>query len=472
MQTLKPEKPKQNEQDGHSVNPADLAFTARGNTWRNIRLILVREYKIPVRSKTFMIVTIIMVLLVVVASFVPTLIQWFSSNSQTKVVVITTTGPVAKQDVIAYLDQTLNVNTNASGINTQSNNSDYKITQAQPEESEALHTKVQNGDLDTLLTITRNQNGDLVFDYYTKNSVDGLSSTSIRQALTLLAINDRLDRSGLSQSQIVQLFIPPEIKAASVSDEKAGGKTGEERAASYFVALFLVIILFSTIYNYGVAIAQGAAEEKSNRIMEIMISAATPFQLMMGKIIGIGLVGFTQVLLVATSGVTAFLLQNPIKEFLFGTKTGGVQIDITKISINALIFFLIFYILGFMLYAALYAAVGSLVSRPEDVQAALAPLSIINIGAYLVAVFGLQAIDATWVTVLSYFPFFTPILMFSRLVLGSAQWWEGAISVVVLLFFTVIFTWLSSRVYRAGVLLYGRKPTTGQILKLMWSKGR
>jgi len=472
VQLLKPKKPKQDNPSNHSINPADLAFTARGKTWRNIRLILVREYLARVRRKIFVISTVILVLMVVVSSFVPTIIQWFSSNFQTKLAVIVSTGPVAGQDAITYLNQALNLTSTVGGTDVSGSNAAYKITQAQPTEANTLRKKVQDGDLDTLLTINRNQNGDLIFDYYTKNGMEGLGSVRLSQALTILALNDRLDRSGLSQNQIAQLFTPPEIKATSVSDEKAGGKTAEERAASYIVALFLVIVLFSTIYNYGVAIAQGAAEEKTNRIMEIMISAATPFQLMMGKIIGIGLVGFTQVSIVASSGVAASLLQNPIKEALLGNKTGGVQIDITKISINALVFFLIFYILGFMLYAALYAAVGSLVSRQEDVQGALTPLSFLNIGAYMVAVFSLQAIDATWVTVLSYFPFFTPILMFSRLVLGSAQWWEGLLSVIILLIFTIIFTWLSSRVYRAGVLLYGRKPTTGQIFKLMWAKGK
>ena len=84
----------------------------------------------------------------------------------------------------------------------------------------------------------------------------------------------------------------------------------------------------------------------------------------------------------------------------------------------------------------------------------------------------LQAIDATWVTVLSYIPFFTPMIMFGRLALGAASWWEGLLSVGMLLVFTVLLTWLSSRVYRAGVLLYGRKPTTAQIFKLMWAKNR
>jgi ABC-2 type transport system permease protein len=467
----KPKKPEQEVNAANSVNPTDLGFTAaRGSNGRNIRLIIGREYKARVRRRAFVISSVVMVVLVIVASFVPTMIQYFSSNSRTKVAVINNAGQVAGQDLVTYLNATLNLSVNGNGVSAPTQNGDYEVRKSPPNEADTLRKQVKDGELDGLLIVSRQASGELSYDYYSKGSVDGLSTARIRQALTVLSINDRLARSGLPQNQVATVFNPPDIKATSASQEKAGGKTDEEQAASYLLSFFLVVVLFMTIYGYGVAVAQGAAEEKSNRVMEIMVSAATPFQLMMGKIIGIGLAGFTQVSIIATTGVLAFLAQNPIKEALLGNKTGGIQVDVTKISLTALLFFLIFYVLGFTLFASLYAAVGSLVSRQEDVQVALTPLSIINTAGYMVAVFGLQAIDATWVTVLSYVPFFTPFLMFGRLALGAASWWEGLIAVGVLLVSTVILTWLSSRVYRAGVLLYGRKLSTGQILKLMWAR--
>ncbi len=475
MLGLKPEKkPDMTEPIVNTVNPSDLSINARGNTWRNIQLIVSREYRARVYRRIFVIATVIMVVLVILASFVPTLVEFLSSNSQTKINVIDNAGSIAGQPAITYLDQSLNLNLTGNGnsaVPGQSTKAEYLITKVTANETDAIRKKVQSGDLDALLTINRNSNGDLVYDYYTKNSTEGLGATRVRQALTVMSINDRLSRAGLPQAQVAQLFSPPEIKAVSTSQEKAG-QTDAERGVSYLIAFLLVIVLFMTIYGYGVAVAQGAAEEKSNRVMEIMISAATPFQLMMGKIIGIGLAGFTQVAVLVVAGIGAFLLQNPIKSLILGNKTGGTQIDITNVSISALAFFLVFYVLGFLLYASLYAAIGSLVSRQEDVQAALTPLSIINTAGYMVAVFGLQAVDSTWVTVLSYFPFFTPFLMFGRLALGTATWWEGLLSVGILLVCAMLFTWLSSRVYRAGVLMYGRKPSTRQIFKLMWAKGR
>jgi ABC-2 type transport system permease protein len=478
MQLLqKPRKPENDEQtnNANSVNPADLAFSNRGDTWRNIRLIIGREYNTRVRRKMFVVATLIMVVLIIIASFIPTLITLLSANSQTKLAVIDNTGgPVAGQDASFALSQVLNINTTTAGIPgaTDPGKQEFKITPEPASRSQELRDQVLKGDLDGLITLSRTAGGDLNFDFYTKGSKDGLATARIQQAFTVLAINDRLARSGLPQNQVSQIFSPPEVKVNSAAQEKAGGQTDEERGASYLLAFALVIVLFMTIYGYGVAVAQGAAEEKSNRVMEIMVSAATPFQLMMGKIIGIGLAGFTQAAALVVAGILAFMAQNPIKEALLGNKTGGIQVDITKVSVTALAYFLIFYILGFVLYASLYAAVGSLVSRQEDVQGALTPLSVLNTAGYMITIFGLQAIDATWVTVLSYIPFFTPMTMFGRLVLGTASWWEGLVSIGIMLVSTIVLTWLSSRVYRAGVLLYGRKPTTAQIFKLMWAKGR
>ncbi len=482
LKSRKPEAPEELNPNNNNVNPADLSFSSRGSNLRNIRLIIGREYNTRVRRRIFVISTIVLMLLVIVGAFIPTIIQLISSNSQTKIAVIdNTAGPVAGQNVVNYLDSTLNTsfsNTGSTSSPTQTDTNqkaEYKISPAATgETADILRKQVQDGKLDASLTVGRNPQGDLSFDYYSKNGNDSVSGARVRQALTVLAINDRLARSGLPQNQVSQLFSPPEIKVGSASQEKASnqGKSSEEQAASYLLAFVLVIILFTVLNIYGTAVAQGAAEEKSNRVMEIMVSAATPFQLMMGKIIGIGLAGFTQVGLVAVIGIIGFLVQGPVKQALLGNKTGGIQLDITALSISTLLFFLIFFVLGFFLWASLYAAVGSLVSRQEDVQGAIAPLSFLNIAAYLVVIFGLQSIDSTWVTAASYFPFFTPMVMFGRLALGAASWQEGLLGIGLLLVFIVLFTWLSARVYRAGVLMYGRKPSTAQIFKLMWSKGR
>jgi len=478
VQTLEPEKANLDERGANSVNPADLSVGAgaRGNNIRNIGLIIGREYNARVRRKMFVVASGIMMVIVLIGTFLPTVIQLLSSNSPTKIAVIENTGPIAGQTVVNYLDQSLNTTLNSGNPSALPNQAQpvaaYKISQAGPNQTDDLRKEVQDGKLDALLTLGRNPKGDLSFDYYTKsNDVSG--GARVRQALTVLAINDRLSRAGLAQETVGQLFSPPEIKTGSASQEKPSnqGKSSEEQAVSYGVAFLLVVLLFTTIQGYGVAVAQGAAEEKSNRVMEIMVSAATPFQLMMGKIIGIGLAGFTQVGLIVITGIVGLLIQSPIQKALLGDRAGGTPIDISKVSIASLGFFLVFYVLGFILWASLYAAVGSLVSRQEDVQGALTPFALLNTGAYLAAIFGLQSIDATWVTVLSYVPFFTPILMFARLSLGAAPLWEGILSVALLIVWGVIFTWLSARVYRAGVLLYGRKPTMAQIFKLMWAKG-
>jgi ABC-2 type transport system permease protein len=130
----------------------------------------------------------------------------------------------------------------------------------------------------------------------------------------------------------------------------------------------------------------------------------------------------------------------------------------------------VYFVLGFLFYATLFAAVGSLVSRQEDVQAALAPLTFIFMAGYFVSIFSLNAGDAAWVKVISYIPFFTPTVMLSRLGNSTLSWWEIPLSIVIMLVAIVIFTWLASRIYRAGVLMYGQKPNFGRMIKLAFSK--
>lgn len=457
------------------LQPGELSMSSYGNNFRNVRLILVREYLARVRRRIFVIATLVMVFLVIAATFLPTFIQLFGASSRNRIAVIENTGPVAGQDIVLYLNRFLNFSEEGgtpgqagpSGGNSRGN---YLVNKVTPSEETTYRQKVRDGKLDSLLVVSRDSGGELNFENYSRVNSEGTEYLRLRQGLATLAIYDRLSRSGLPGDQIQKIFGPPQL--INSNQLQAGERLKETGSdADLLLNFILVILLFTTIYTYGVAVAQGAAEEKSNRVMEIMISAASPFQLMIGKILGIGLAGFTQVGLVALGGIAGFFIQFPLKDLLLGTgaANSGPLIP-TGLSVGAFLFFLLFYVLGFMLWASLYAAVGSLVSRQEDVQSALTPLSLLSTTAYIAVSIGLQAIDAPWVTFLSYVPFFTPMLMFARLARGRASTWEGILAVIILVVSSLVLTWLCSRVYRAGVLLYGNKPTFRQVLKLMWSR--
>ena len=469
MALLRSRKPKtsQAEREDETIMVARSGSAARQNA-RNIPLIIGREYRARVVKRSFVIATAVIVVLIVVGAFVPTIIQVLSSNSSAKVIVVNGAGTVAGQDLTQSLDTVLNLSsdqTTTGQAASSTKKKDFDVQSGQPAQLSELRQRVKDGKLDVLLTVTRNPAGDLAFDYYTNGSTSGVQTGRVQSAASQLNFSDKLARAGVPQSQLNSLFAAPQFKATGTSDER-NGRTQAETLAAYGLGFVGVVLIYFVISQYGVMVAQGAVEEKSNRVMEIMINAATPFQLLMGKLIGIGLAGLTQLVIVIAAGAVALLAQGPLKSVLLGNASGGTNIDITGLSLGLLGLIGIYFVLGFLLYGALFGAFGSLVSRQEDVQTALGPMYIILLAAYLCGIFGLQSPDANWVVILSYVPFFTPVLMLARASVGTLAVWEIPLTIVIMLVAIVLMTWLAARVYRAGVLMYGQKPGLGKLFKL------
>src|SRR5260370_28875139 len=169
-----------------------------------------------------------------------------------------------------------------------------------------------------------------------------------------------------------------------------------------------IILIFMSVYLYGVMVANGVAEVKGRRIMEILVNAATPFQLMVGKIVGIGAAGLAQMTCIVVVGIGALLLQIPLQAALFGANGGGFTLNITDVSITLLLLLLVYFLLGFLLYATLYAAMGALVKRQDEVQNAVAPLTSLLVICYIVSFFCLYTPHVTLMKLIAYIPFWTP----------------------------------------------------------------
>jgi len=237
--------------------------------------------------------------------------------------------------------------------------------------------------------------------------------------------------------------------------------------AGYIIAYVGIMLIFMSIYLYGYGVATGVAEEKGSRIMEILVNAATPFQLLAGKIIGIGAAGLTQMAAFVLVGIGTLLLQTPLQAALFGSNSGGLNLNITGVSITLLLLLLVYFILGFLLYASLFAAVGALVKRQDEVQNAVQLPTWLFMVGYFVSFLGITSPDAVWVKVISYIPFWTPTTMLMRIGAGSVAWWEIALSIVIMLIAIFFCTIMSARIYRFGILMYGQKPGLGKLIKLV-----
>ncbi|MEO5884030.1 MAG: ABC transporter permease, partial [Candidatus Limnocylindrales bacterium] len=199
------------------------------------------------------------------------------------------------------------------------------------------------------------------------------------------------------------------------------------------------------------------AAEKSSRVMELMISAASPRQLLTGKVVGIGLAGLTQYLAIAVPALAVLTVQDRIAEAILGP-TWAAGAPLVGLTPDLLLTYGVFFLLGFTLFALIYASMGAFVSRPDDLQTLSLPLSIVAMVGYLSAIVALGGGGRGFTTILSFVPPFSPFVMLARVMVGRVEPWELALSIGLLLVAIAATAVVASRIYAAGVLLYGQRP--------------
>jgi len=224
-----------------------------------------------------------------------------------------------------------------------------------------------------------------------------------------------------------------------------------------------VILVFMTSVTYGMWVATSVAEEKSSRVMELMLNAATPGEMLAGKVLGVGGAGLTQLAAIVLPAAIVVALQVPLTRLVLGEDAGDTPL--AGLTASILVAFVVFFLLGFLLTALVYAAAGSLVSRQEDVQQVALPMLMISFVAYFAAFFASGAPDAAWVAPLSWVPFFSPYVMMARLITGSVPPGEVALAVGLLVAAILVALAVAARIYAAGVLLYGQPPSLGGVVR-------
>jgi len=441
----------------HRAVAVSSSGAAAQNTPRNIRLIIGREYKNRVTQRSFIITSIILLVIVFLAAFIPTMVQFVQHitahpSSQTQVVVVNDAGTVAglnEATLTSYISSELNRTTTTSPA-------PYAIT-SQPQASlVSLQRQVKHGKLDILLVLDRSAQGNLQLLYYTNADPNNDSSlTSIQALAQQLTVLDTAHRLGLTPSQTTRLFAPPSLTMV-YTQQGQSTRPVSEIIAGFILAYAGALLIVIFVSTYANIVAAGVAEEKSSRIMEILVNAATPFQLLIGKIVGIGAACMTQMTCLVVVGIGALLLQIPLQAALFGANAGGFIQYLTGVSIPFYLLFLIYILLAFFLY----------VKRQDEVQnATILPRLLVTIG-YLLFFLGATSPNAAWTKVLSYLPFWTPTLMLLRIALGTAAWWEIVVTIALMLVAILACTWFAARLYRYGVLMYGQRPGLGHLLKL------
>ena len=407
------------------------------NAWTIAR----REYLTRVRTRSFFIVTLVLALVGIGLAMLPLGIRMLEGENERHIAVYLPDSSVPTATATA-LEAVLDA---ASGTDGP----DYVITTTT--DREGARAQVREGSLDGLLTITRSEDGDLAYVLYTDEGLTGGTPTAIRTAVFQLSVGDRLQRAGVG-ANAGQILAPAPVE---IRQSDPGAVDPEENfGARYLFAMALVILTFMAIITYGTWVASSVAEEKSSRVMELLITAATPRQLLAGKVLGTGAAGLTQYLVVVVASILGFAVQRVLADRLY-PGGGGTQVE--GIDLTVLLPFGVFFLAGFMLYATLYAALGSAASRQEEVQQVTGPMIFVGMIGYFAAFIGLNTPDAAWIQALSLIPFFSPYLLPARTILSSVAPWEWAVAAVAMAVFLVLALSVAARIYAAGVLLYGQR---------------
>jgi ABC-2 type transport system permease protein len=432
----------------------------------NIAAVARREYTFRVRTRSFVIGTIALVIAVFAIALAPVIIRSVDRTTQTRIAVFVAAGSLPS-DPVATLSALLNASTDTGGA-TATGSAGFVVS-AVPD-LVAARQAAAKGEYAAVLEIGRAVGGDLAFTLYTNDNATGRTAGLIRQATTAIAVSDRLARAGVAPSQQGSLFAPAQFGVEWPDPARAGPTRGTtEMVGQDMLSFGMTILIFMMVILYGQWVAMSVVEEKSSRVMEVILNAATPFQLLSGKVLGVGAVALTQYLALLAAGAVAMLAQAQIATTVLGEAGGAVGLP-EGLTVGLLLLFGIYGLLGFLLFAVLYAAAASLVSRQEDVNSIVMPMTLVATAGYMIGVYaamGLLDIKAGWIVVLSQVPLVSPFMMLGRITTGEALAWEVVTSIALLVLAIVGALWLAARIYAAGVLLYGQRPGVRAILRLV-----
>ncbi len=433
-----------------------------------IALIIQREYLSRVKKKSFLLVTILVpVFIIGLYALMIFLTTQSFRNANATVHVVDRSGLFAPH------------------LETNSKISYHTTSGTIDQESERI-TKL--GDKNYLLVIPETIGDQLQVELISSQKAGLAVQNEIEDELEAILKNHLLLESGIDVKTLES--INPSVRIAAKEITESGQVKESSAGAAMVISMILAILVYISLFIYGSQVMRGIIEEKNNRIVEVIISSVKPFQLMMGKIIGIGLVGLTQFTLwiVISSSLMAiasqvFLDQPNVTQEIAqqsGAMAAGVEDDISKeviAALNSLDFttiilsFIIYFLGGYMLYSALFAAVGSAVDNETETQQFMLPITMPLLFAYVLS-FGVLVNDpngplAVW---LSMIPLTSPVAMMVRIPFGVPLW-EILVSMGLLVGGFVFTTWVAARIYRVGILMYGKKASYKELAKWFRYKG-
>jgi len=322
-----------------------------------------------------------------------------------------------------------------------------------PAQREAAKQAVLKGTLDVYVVLPPDVLTESKAEYYAKSVTDFEGIRAVDRAIEKAVFGKRISAAGIDPAHVAALTKPLDLKRLRVSDK---GEQ-EDRGVSFFLSLILVMMIYMGTLMWGQVVMTGVIEEKSNRVVEVIVSSTTPRNLLFGKLVGVGGAGLLQfgIWILALVGVSA---ASGSMAFLSG-------IDLPEINPVLIAAFPIFFLLGFFLYASLYAAIGAAVNTIQEAQNFIFPVMLPIIMAMVCWPVVMRAPASNISVVLSLIPFMTPILMFLRMSVLMPPVWQIALSVVLTSLTIAMVIWVAARIYRVGILMYGKPPNFPEMVR-------
>ncbi|MDR1553724.1 MAG: ABC transporter permease [Prevotellaceae bacterium] len=409
---------------------------------KKILLVVKREFITRVKKKSFIIMTVLTPILFACLAIVPTLIAQIKSDKEKVIAVLDDSGLVAGELK------------NAGTIKF--------VNEIKPIDS--LKNSLLKDDNYAVLHIEKSEENEIGnITLYSEQAVGVDVLSMITAQIKILAAQIKLKEYDISVEQIAQV-LNPNLNIKTIRLDEQGNEKASDTRALMGLAMICGILIFFIVLMFGIQIMRGVIEEKSSRIVEIIISSIKPMYLMLGKIIGVALVVLTQIFIwIILFGIIIFVAQSQFSDIVSQLQSYVGAVSFTKM----LVCFIIYLTLGYLLYASLFAIVGSAVDNESDTQQLQTITGVpLMIGYCMMIIVSTQPDNplAFWGSMI---PFTSPMVMLARIPFG-VSWFEIIISMTVLLATFVLFTWIAARIYRVGILMYGKKASLKELIK--WLK--
>ncbi len=433
-------------------------------------LIIKREYLVRVRKKSFLIVTILAPLAFATITFGMGFLSTYLVRNSTKKILVKDESGIFKR------------------YHKQNSGYVYTFTDGELENLKQEYS-VQGYDMLAHIPVYNDNSGDLKVKYYSPKKPGLTILGKIESDIGRAFKEYKIKKSNIDRKILDMLSVKVSLENAEAIDN-AGDKTGKiSLIISTALAFVMGFLLYMVIFIFGTQVMRSVMEEKINRIVEIIISSVKPFQLMLGKVIGVGAVGLTQLFIwiifipVILFLASVFFGHVPQNEGMLGMQSQVNPEDLKQFPINMIIHeffslnwslilpaFILFFLGGYFMYSSLFAAVGTAIGDDQgESQSLIWPITVPVVFAMIIMFNSIENPDSQLAVFGSIFPLFSPIVMPARLPFDPPVW-QLVLSLVLLIMTCILFIWISAKIYRSGILMYGKKLTMKDMIKMTFGK--